>query len=188
MENFTLVLRNEKVKAYRVITWIIIAAHLIIFSSFAFVTTNHRMRIELGIVISALLLFFTLSMYSRKIRHKAGLRPFFFIMILGWFATEQYWFCLIPILFFFLSTIASKKLTVRISREEIDYPSFPRKAISWNELNNVILKDGMITIDFRNNKIIQEYLDETSPVVNEKEFNEFCSKQLVHAAMNAKDQ
>jgi hypothetical protein len=40
------------------------------------------------------------------------------------------------------------------------------------------MKDGVLTIDFKNNKIIQQSIDEARSSVNEKEFNEFCQKQL----------
>ncbi|MGC4034655.1 MAG: hypothetical protein QM764_01750 [Chitinophagaceae bacterium] len=45
-------------------------------------------------------------------------------------------------------------------------------------MSNAILKDGILTIDFKNNKIIQAEIDEEYAVVNEKEFNEFCKRQL----------
>ena len=65
--------------------------------------------------------------------------------------------------------------------DQIIYPSFPKRIIHWKELSNVILKDGLLTIDFKNNKIIQQsimYADR----VNEKEFNEFCKKQLINVS------
>jgi len=64
-----------------------------------------------------------------------------------------------------------------VDRESIVYPSFPKRIILWNELQNIVLKDGILTIDFRNNKLIQQDLDE-EVTVNEKEFNEFCKQQL----------
>jgi len=69
-------------------------------------------------------------------------------------------------------------LQVLINPDKINYTSFPVRAIQWNELNNVILKDGILTIDFRNNKIVQAEIDDVSNTINEKEFNDFCSQQL----------
>jgi hypothetical protein len=39
----------------------------------------------------------------------------------------------------------------------------------------VILKDGILTIDFRNDKLIQQEISES---INEPEFNEFCRDSL----------
>ena len=46
--------------------------------------------------------------------------------------------------------------------------------------NNVIIRDGLLTLDFKNNKLIQVLVgkDRTDHNIDEKEFNDFCSKQL----------
>jgi hypothetical protein len=46
---------------------------------------------------------------------------------------------------------------------------------SWADFNNVILKDGLLSLDFKNNKI--RYFTITDPV-SEAEFNSFCSRFL----------
>lgn len=56
--------------------------------------------------------------------------------------------------------------------------AIPERKLRWEQLNNVVLKDGMLTLDFMNNKIIQQILEETNQTVNEKEFNDFCRQQL----------
>ncbi len=41
---------------------------------------------------------------------------------------------------------------------------FGQKRHGWNEMNNVILRNDLLTLDFRNNKVLQlEVLDEYSP-------------------------
>jgi hypothetical protein len=42
----------------------------------------------------------------------------------------------------------------------------------------MVIKDGLFTVDFKNNRLIQQAVDEGVSTVNEKVFNEFCSKQL----------
>ncbi|HRX94260.1 MAG TPA: hypothetical protein P5158_09100, partial [Chitinophagaceae bacterium] len=58
------------------------------------------------------------------------------------------------------------------------YPSFPVTKIQWNELNNIILKDEVLTIDLKSNKLIQHSIGNANNSVNEEEFNEFCRQQL----------
>ena len=50
----------------------------------------------------------------------------------------------------------------RMDNTGITLPTtFARKVIGWNELNNVILRDDLLTIDFKNNRILQlEVLDD----------------------------
>jgi hypothetical protein len=51
------------------------------------------------------------------------------------------------------------------------------RVISWNDLSNVVKKDDVLTIDFKNNKLLQtEILNPEN--INEDEFNRFCKEQL----------
>ncbi len=56
--------------------------------------------------------------------------------------------------------------------------SFPKQSFSWKELNNAVLKDGILTIDFKSNKLIQKPIESLASVAIEQEFNEFCKERL----------
>ena len=43
----------------------------------------------------------------------------------------------------------------------------------WSEFNNIILKDSLLTLDFKNNKLLQLNITENN--VDEISFNTFCS-------------
>lgn len=51
---------------------------------------------------------------------------------------------------------------VKMDTTGITLPTtFSKRLVGWNELNNVILRNDLLTIDFKNNKILQlEILDE----------------------------
>ena len=72
-----------------------------------------------------------------------------------------------------------RKFEVIFSKDGIIYPSFPRQTFLWPDVSNAILKDGMLTIDLKNNKLIQTVIDKESALaINESEFNLFCRKQF----------
>jgi len=79
-------------------------------------------------------------------------------------------------MFYFLAIKISR---VYVSDQNISYHFFLKKTIRWNQLNNLILKDGLLSIDFKNNKLIQLTIDESKNVINEQEFNDFCRQQLI---------
>jgi hypothetical protein len=55
---------------------------------------------------------------------------------------------------------------------------FSQKLVGWNELNNVILRNDLLTIDFKNNKVLQlEILDEPGKEQRE-ELNAFFQRRL----------
>jgi len=89
-----------------------------------------------------------------------------------------YWIAAINLVLYIFQDISRRKSEVIFSADTITYPSFPKRIIRWDDLNNIILKDGILTIDLSSNKLIQQLIDEKQSTVNEKEFNEFCSGQL----------
>jgi hypothetical protein len=56
--------------------------------------------------------------------------------------------------------------------------TFPKKFYPWIEIQNAIIKDDVITIDFKNNKLIQKDINESVSESTTKEFNAFCAEQL----------
>ena len=102
----------------------------------------------------------------------------FFLFILAW-QTAGFWIPeILNFLFAVLNLYASQTPIVSINESNITYPSLPKKKFNWKELSNLILKDGLLTIDLKNNRIIQQPIAETSSTIDEKEFNEFCKQQL----------
>lgn len=67
---------------------------------------------------------------------------------------------------------------VAFDEHEIAFNTFPKKIWKWDELNNVLLKDGLLTIDSKKNKLFQRLVNEQVTHETETEFNEFCRKQL----------
>ena len=77
-----------------------------------------------------------------------------------------------------------KDLTITISSNDLIIDGFLKKDHQWKEFNNVVIKDGLLTLDFINNKVFQvepewdkTQIKKTYPEF-EKEFNEFCRQQL----------
>jgi hypothetical protein len=64
------------------------------------------------------------------------------------------------------------------SKENVVHLLFPRKTYEWVEIDNVIIRDNLFTLDLMNNKIIQKELDVAVDKATEEEFNEWCKAQL----------
>jgi hypothetical protein len=67
---------------------------------------------------------------------------------------------------------------IAFDETEVVFNTFPRKHYQWNELSNVVLKDGLLTLDFKNNKLLQKEIDSQTTPQLEKEFNEFCKSMI----------
>ena len=68
---------------------------------------------------------------------------------------------------------------IGFTENEIAFNSFPKKRKDWNEFNNVLIKDGLITLDHKNNKLFQKEIEGNVPPQMELEFNEFCRVNLL---------
>ena len=67
---------------------------------------------------------------------------------------------------------------IGFSKEKVVRNTFPSKTYQWFEIENVMIRDNLFTLDLRNNKLIQKPLDEAISGELEKEFNEYCKQQL----------
>ena len=65
-----------------------------------------------------------------------------------------------------------------VSISNVILPGLTRQRIvEWNELSNVIKRDDLLTLDFKNNKLMQVQILDADDV-SEDEFNQFCRQQL----------
>jgi len=118
-----------------------------------------------------------------NLRQKKGEIPFFrlalFLAALGWYAQPKGLFISI---IYLLAAILEKQVKfpqeVAFDEEGLVVNSFPKKYFYWNDIANVILKDGILTIDFHNNKLIQKEIETPATMTLEQEFNEFCKNRL----------
>ena len=87
-------------------------------------------------------------------------------------------------LFILAGFLEKKKIQnkeIGFSEKEIMVNGFFKKRIRWEELNQVIIKDDILTIDFKNNKLIQAETDDEEDEdyeVGDAEFNTFCRNRI----------
>jgi hypothetical protein len=173
-------LKNEKQKLYTRLTVFILLFNIAAICWFLF-SLNQSIsgKVAGTVALILLLLAFYIYIFVKADKNKDLL---FSITALAtfiyWLISGYWWMGVIVACLFFLHFINKRKLIVRFYPDKIEYPSFPKRIINWNELSNVVLKDDWLTIDFKNNRIIQQFTEESGRVGNEKEFNDFCRQLL----------
>ena len=73
------------------------------------------------------------------------------------------------------------KTEIGFTVHEVVIAKLWKEKVSWNELNNVVIKDGILTVDFKNNRLIQLLTDDDEDDdydVDDDEFNAYCLQQL----------
>lgn len=73
---------------------------------------------------------------------------------------------------------AKHALEIGFMNSKIVFNTLIRKKYSWQEIDNVILKDGILTIDFKNNKLFQKEIDSGENEAEEEEFNNWVRGRM----------
>lgn len=181
MNEYIFILKNEKTGSYKKSIYSIIGLNFIFLIYLAISFDNYKTRItailSIGFIIVSFLIKYFLGKRDKKF--SAVFTSLGFI-ILVYFKLNMWWqaAAMSCILLFYFYSI--RNLRVYISKKDILYPSFPSKRIKWESINNLLLKDNLLTIDFKNNKLIQSEViaNKKDGEADEIEFNDFCKRQI----------
>lgn len=177
--DYIIKLPNSKVRFYDMMGWMLVIINLTLFCTLVYYLNNLQERWYAALGIFITIINFGFEKLFRKPHQKAtAMQSTLLYYALIWLLFFHYYIIgaaslALAVLYY----IAKREMDVIVYNDRIAYPSFPPKNIRWSELNNIILKDGLLTIDFKNNKIIQQLIDEKN-TVDEMEFNQYCREQL----------
>ncbi len=179
---YTIVIPNER---YKYLSWFTVALGIVnmLLLSFWMFKTKQQISQTWVLLIGATLVMFGIREKLPKILFnpdKFPLRIIFYWSMIGWFYLNEYTIGLLILCTWVGSLFIKQKFIISILETEIILNNFPTKRIQWSDLQNVVAKDGLLTIDFNNNKLIHaSILERESTIDNEAEFNEFCRQQLL---------
>ncbi len=180
MQKFELVLRNEKLKLYdrfAILLFILNAVAICLFLYYKYESISEN-PLSLACAGTALLMLTFFVFLPARSKNKNIFLLAAAPVTLYWVVIGYWWVGIILGFLFFFYNVAKRPLCVSITSEKVIYPSFPKREITWEQLSNVILKDGLLTIDFKNNRIIQQSVEVSAKPINEQEFNDFCKAQM----------
>ena len=176
MKQFELILKNEKEISYKRISIFLLVLNL---AGLLLITYLNDFKSWVPFIMAAIAIFSaSIAFYLRNKNERSPLTGAFFVLSLAWILANYWVVGLLNGLLMMLHVAVLQKPIVSISERQVIYPSFPKRKIDWQELSNLMIKDGLLTIDFKNNRIIQQQVADISLTINEKEFNDFCRQQL----------
>ena len=109
--------------------------------------------------------------YYRRMLVLAG-ATWFYMPFMQWLAA--------PLILLALIEKHSKlPLEIGITNDRIVFNTLIKREFYWKAFNNIMLKDGMLTLDFKNNRLFQKETVDNISDAEEKEFNEYCQRHLV---------
>ena len=177
MDSYTIILPNEKISTYKLVTFIVSIMnssalfYLLLVGGFSGI---HYSLLVFSFLISVTLLVFYLFLKSQR----KTILKFIIISILFsgiiWLLVTVSLICLGLILFSVFGLYNLRPFELVINKDGVVFPSFPKKHFRWEEIDQIVLKDFVLTIDLKNNKLMQYSLNEKENIsLNELSFNQF---------------
>lgn len=181
--DFVVTLKHPNYKIYNIIT-VLMCLMTITASAFGMLHSSFSNLTWINIFLDAFIVFnLVFSFLNRNEPDK--------IVTFKWtlYAAAFLWL-LYPLnimgisIFFIIAALLERQIKfpqeIGFSDDGITFNTFPFKYYTWQQLSNVILKDGILTLDFTNNKILQKETETEADTATEKEFNEFCKVHLAN--------
>jgi len=176
---YIVTLKKDNETAIDVINVILCLVSSVIFSFTEF--TKHTSTFIFTIASLLIIAGVVFNLY-RKIKAKKTVRFRGLLLITGmcWIGMPYLkWLSILFVILFFLEFQAKRPLEVGFTDSNVVINSLVKRTFTWNDFNNIILKDGLLTLDFRNNTLFQkEALDDDEPDAEEDEFNDYCRMKL----------
>ena len=140
---------------------------------------------EMSVMLIIAILIIIILLGRNFIRQQRGHKIFFdriyLITALLWLKMPYMQWLFIPfVILAFLEHQVKFPMEIGFSESRIVFNTFFKKKYNWSQLTNVMLKDGLLTMDFRNNRLLQREIEdeEDEDDASEEEFNLFCQEQL----------
>ena len=175
MHNFYIEIPNERIKTYKVVTFIILTLNFLGFG-YVFLRTGATASV-LAIVALVLNAVPWLYYLLNKKHIKAPVIEITLITsALLWMYFGNYWMGMLLLFFAVMSFFTNKKTIILFNEDGITYPSFPPKKYAWADVVQVIWKDDILTIDLKDNKLLQFNIEkEFAAEFDVVGFNEWCA-------------
>jgi hypothetical protein len=142
------------------------SAHFNFFLSFA------ALMIGAGVTINLI--------SSRKKNARVRYKTWLLISGIFWIGMPSLqWLSIFFFVMAFMEYQAKYPLEIGFSDDQIVMNTLFKKIFRWQDLYNVVLKDGLLTMDFKNNRLFQkEAFEEEEMDADEAEFNAYCQRRL----------
>lgn len=147
---------------------------------------NDKVNVAYLIGVLAVLGFVIYNLTQQAKKKKVYYSRSLLIAALVWMKMPYFeWLLFVFIILALLEYQAKQSIEIGFADNEIVLNSLIKKRYTWKQFTNIVLKDGLITLDFASNRILQrEVEDDEDDDADEDEFNEYCQAQLAKSGLS----
>jgi len=179
MQQFIIILKDNTQKAFHSFIWFLLFLHIVAASVISINVTDKTYH---AIAIAAIILFTVIAVLLLLFKQQLKLyQLIFFISAISFWLLLSAWLPAIAValIIAFAYRVLKIKSSVLFSSENIVITrSLFKKVYSWSQTENIVLKDHLLSIDLKNNQLIQTEIAIESYTIDEATFNQFCNSQL----------
>ena len=179
---YSFTLKDNNQRAYHLFTWFLFFLHVAAAAFTLNNTADNKVRLSMYILLGFYAIISIVYYFYRKRTMATETFSLILALFYGHFWLRYVGFIALIIfaaVYIVVTVVKGKRTTVLFSNDGIHMTRvFKTVIFPWSEMDNVILKDDLLTIDFKTNKIIQVEIVEQGRIVDEAEFNLFCNEHL----------
>ena len=177
--DYVVTLKRENARKTDLVSFLLL---IFSFLAFSYVQLREGFSGFLSIATVILLAGLFININASRKKKELHFRNWLFAAGLFWLGMPYFQWMFLPFVFFaLLESQAKYPLEIGFHAEGVVINTLFKKKLSWAALDSVILKDGLLTLDGKNNFLIQkEVLDDDDPDADEDEFNDYCRSKLVN--------
>lgn len=149
--------------------------------TFGYIYYYHPKSGSIYFIIGAgIILAWIYAFLKKKKNGEAMFRFGLFIGAFGWFLGPErnVWMAMLYAVAGLLEKQVKFPAEIGFTNDKITFNSLPQKVLLWSQVKNVLIKDGLLTIDQKNNKLLQKEIEGYVTADVEQEFNNFCQNSL----------
>jgi hypothetical protein len=185
---FNFILKDNNQRIFRRFVWFLFFLHVLAAGIIALSTTDRKMSLSVNVLLGFYALVLTGYYFLRK-THKA-FDTFSLILALLY---ANFWLKQVGILallaflilYLFVLVVQGRKTTVQVTATGVSVTRvFKTTFYNWVKIDNLVLKDNLLTIDLSTNKIIQAEIIDPAGEAEEISFNAYCDAQLKTVQQN----
>jgi predicted membrane protein len=189
--NYNFTLKDNNAKTYRLFTWFLFFLHIVAAGIFVFNSDDSKVSLSIYILLAFYVLLIILYFVFKN--RKSAFETLALILALLY---ANFWFqhvglvaaLIFAAIYVLAGVVQGKKTTIMVQEDGVHLTRvFKTVYFPWEAMDNVILKDSLLTVDFKTNKIIQIEIVEGTKLTDESEFNLFCTEQLKRNALVQQD-
>ena len=175
---YVIVLRNETSRYVNIIGFLLTAGSALLFAREMVLRHEVILPYLLGVLFIAGLMLWNVYVHfktDRSVRYSKAL----LVAALVWMKMPYFqWLLIVFAILAILEHQAKLAPEIGFSADTIVFNRLMRKKYTWKEIDNVVLKDGVLTIDFKNNRLFQRDIDTGDNEASEMEFNLWSQERL----------